>query len=227
MLFIVDSVLESSIRFFHGWIIILSALILLIITYICKSKRGVWLSKKRGKGTDRDLEKENRELIRLSQKLQESNLIKEKYIVYFMNLCSEYVYHLEDYQKTVVNKVAANRIDELRRITSSYSEKTGIQKELFAHFDQAFLELYPDFVSSINTLLKKESRFVVKNGELNTELRIFALIRLGTTDSEKIASFLHCSIQTVRNYRSKIKHNCMDGSSEGIEEWVKKIGDIH
>ena len=57
-------------------------------------------------------------------------------------------------------------------------EEHQIQKELFAHFDQAFLELYPDFVSSINTLLKKESCFVVKNGEWNTELRIFALIRL-------------------------------------------------
>ena len=173
------------------------------------------------------LEEMNRELVQLNRKLQEANLIKEKYIGYFLHLYSQYVGELEDYQLNVANKIATNRINELQRVTSSYSEKSSKHKKLLnTHFDNAFLAIYPEFVSSINMLLTEEARFTVEEGELNTELRIFALIRLGITDAEKIASILFCSVQTVRNYRSKIKRNCVIENPEEIEEVIKKIGNI-
>jgi len=164
------------------------------------------------------------EMNRENLKLQASNRIKEKYVGHFMYLCSEYAGNLEEFRKTVANRLAAKRFDELQNLTSSYSETAGKFRELYTHFDNALLDLFPDFVSSVNELLKEEARFEVKNGVLNTELRIFALIRLGITDSEKIASALHCSVQTVRNYRSKIKRNCIAGNADGIEEQIKKIG---
>ncbi|MDH6304705.1 DNA-binding NarL/FixJ family response regulator [Parabacteroides sp. PF5-5] len=97
-------------------------------------------------------------------------------------------------------------------------------KELYNDFDKAFLSIYPGFVSAINELLLEEYRFDNKREELlNTELRIFALIRLGISDSNKIASFLRCSVQTVYNYRSKIKRACINEATD-IEDQIKKIG---
>ena len=183
-----------------------------------------------GKGlndVNNHLEDANRELVQLNRKLQEANHIKEKYIGYFLHLYSQYVSELEDYQINVANKIATNRINELQRVTSSVSEKSSKhKKQLYTHFDSAFLAIFPDFVSSINKFLTEDARFTVEDGELNTELRIFALIRLGITDSEKIASILFCSVQTVRNYRSKIKRNCVIENPDEIEEVIKKIGNI-
>lgn len=82
---------------------------------------------------------------------------------------------------------------------------TGL-KELYANFDTAFLHLFPDFVERFNELLKPEERIVLRKGELlNTELRIFALIRLGIEDSSQIAEFLRYSVNTIYNYRAKVK----------------------
>jgi hypothetical protein len=176
---------------------------------------------------NKNFEKLNNNLNRLNHELSEANHIKEEYIGYFLDLCSEYIGNLEEYRKTVCNKIAAKRFDELLRSTNTSSDKANEIKELYANFDSAFLNIYPEFVSSINKLLVKEARFETKKGDLlNTELRIFALIRLGITDSTKIATFLRCSVQTVYNYRSKIKRSSLDELKD-IEEQIKKIGVPH
>jgi len=93
-------------------------------------------------------------------------------------------------------------------------------------FDNAFLQLYPNFVEEFNSLLKPSSRIELKKGErLNTELRIFALIRLGITDSSRIASLLRYSVNTIYNYRARIKNNAA-GSRDDFEEAIKTIGVI-
>jgi tetratricopeptide (TPR) repeat protein len=172
--------------------------------------------------SNRELEEMNGRLNRLNGMLAEANLIKEEYVGYFLDLCSEYIGCLENYRKSVSNKVAAKRFDDLARMTASSGKGNEI-KELYAHFDRAFLNIYPRFVASLNALLKEEDRFDTKRGDLfNTELRIFALIRLGITDSARIASFLRCSLQTVYNYRSKIKRCSLDENMD-IEEEIKKI----
>jgi hypothetical protein len=195
---------------------------LLLMVFIHKT--ALRKARKNLKNTNENFEKLNNNLNHLNNELSEANHIKEEYIGYFIDLCSEYIGNLEEYRKTVSNKIAAKRFDELLRSTNTSSDKASEIKELYVNFDKAFLNIYPEFVSSINKLLVKEASFETKKGDLlNTELRIFALIRLGITDSVKIATFLRCSVQTVYNYRSKIKRSSLDELKD-IEEEIKKIG---
>jgi hypothetical protein len=114
--------------------------------------------------------------------------------------------------------------EELARMTRDNSLKDEELKELFANFDKMFINLFPDFVDQVNSLLSKEEQIVLKKGEvLNTELRIFALIRLGIVDSLEIANFFGYSINTIYNYRTKMK-NRSRVSREDFEGRVKEIG---
>jgi hypothetical protein len=201
---------------------LLFILLLALLIYLQKQMAALKQARRKLKKNNQDLEEMNDKLNSLNRKLTEANRIKEEYVGYFLDLCSEYIGYLENYRKMVSNKVAAKRFDELARTISS-SEKGNEIKELYANFDKAFLSIYPGFVSSLNELLKEEERFEIRRGDLlNTELRIFALIRLGITDSSRIASFLRCSMQTVYNYRSKIKRSSLNDNTD-IEEQIKKI----
>ena len=96
-------------------------------------------------------------------------------------------------------------------------------KEYYRTFDTTFLGLYPDFVQQFNALLKEDARFSPKAGSLNTELRIFALIRLGVVDSRDIAAILHYSLSTIYNYKVSVKNSCL-GDRDSFEARVKMIG---
>lgn len=209
-------------------VISLLSIFLLIVLFILQRQKKVLATTKQGLDqTNSDLEEMNRRLNILNQELTDANLIKEEYISHFIDLYSEYINKLDDFRKMINNKIAAKRFDELHKLTSStHSLMNDEIKEFYAHFDKAFLNIYPGFVSSFNKMLKKEERFDIKRGELlNTELRVFALIRLGITDSAKIASFLRCSVQTVYNYRSKMKKRGLD-ENEDIEEKIRLIGSL-
>ena len=95
-------------------------------------------------------------------------------------------------------------------------------KDFYEKFDSIILHLYPDFVEHFNSLLRPEEHIEVKSGRLNTELRIHALIRMGVTDSEKIAEFLHCSLQTVYNNRSIT----LNKSSLSKEEFLPAVKEV-
>lgn len=141
-----------------------------------------------------------------------------------MDLCSSYIEKLDKYRETVKRKVMARQIDDLYKMTNS---TRAIDEELgnFLHnFDMAFLSLYPTFVEEINKLLSEKGKLIVKKGELlNTELRIFALIRLGIKDSSKIAAFLRYSPQTIYNYRTRVKNKAIIEREE-FEKWIMEIG---
>lgn len=221
----IDHLIKAVIRLkiTLGIISLLCISLILLMLHVHKQMTALKLATKGLKITNRNLEVMNVKFNSMNRELLDANLIKEEYVGYFLDLCSKYIGNLEDYRKMVTNKIAAKRFDELQRTTSSSSEKGNEIKELYNYFDKAFLKIYPGFVASLNELLKKEERFTSKHNDLlNTELRIFALIRLGITDSIKIASFLRCSVQTVYNYRSKIKHNCLDDITD-IEKEIKKI----
>lgn len=157
-------------------------------------------------------------------KLKESNRIKEEYVGQFMNLCSSYIDKLEEYRKLVNRKVSAGQIEDLFKMTKSTLLIDTELKEFYKNFDSSFLQLFPSFVEEFNELLVPEERFVMKKGELlNTEMRIFALIRLGISDSFKIAKFLRYSSQTIYNYRTKVKNKAL-GSRDDFESNVLKIG---
>lgn len=171
----------------------------------------------------RNLKGMNEELVALNQNLDEANLIKEKYVGYFMNQCAIYINKLDEYRKNVNRKIKTGQIDDLYKSSSRPFEKE--LEELYTNFDKAFLKLYPSFVEEFNALLKPEERYTLERDRLNTELRIFALIRLGITDIGQIAVFLHYSVQTIYNYKSKVKKmSAFEGNL--FEEKVKRLGSL-
>ncbi|MFV0366184.1 MAG: DUF6377 domain-containing protein [Mangrovibacterium sp.] len=149
----------------------------------------------------------NEALSNVNNDLAEANRIKEVYIAQFLDLCSNYIIKLEKYQNTLNKKAAARQLDEIYKILKSKDMINEEVKELYRTFDHVFLHLYPNFISNFNDLLLPEERFVLKDeAELNIELRIFALIRMGINDSSRIAQFMHYSPNTIYTYRSRVRN---------------------
>lgn len=177
------------------YIWLISALTLLLVAAIAY----IYRQMKRLSVARNNLEQTN-------EQLHISNHIKEEYIGRFMNLCSIYINRLDTYRRMVNKKISAGQTEELLKMVRSREVLDAGLKELYENFDTAFLNLFPDFVDKFNELLQPEERIVLRKGELlNTELRIFALIRLGIDDSSQIAEFLRYSVNTIYNYRAKVK----------------------
>ena len=166
----------------------------------------------------------NTQLQEVNDQLRESNYVKEEYIGYVFNICSTYISKLEEFRKNINRKLKVGQIEDVKAMTDSSATASNELKEFYQNFDTIFLHLYPDFVSDFNALLLPEERIELKEGELlNTELRIHALIRLGITDSVKIADFLHCSAQTVYNNRLRTRNKSIIPKEDFINA-VKKLG---
>jgi DNA-binding NarL/FixJ family response regulator len=152
------------------------------------------------------LQQLNGELNMVNSALQESNKIKEVYIAQLFNLCSEHIDKTEHLRLSIMNKLKGGLQKEVvKQLSQSTSNET--LRAFFHRFDAIFLQLFPDFIEKFNALLQPGEQLQVKDGALlSPELRIYALVRLGITDSTKIASFLHYSSQTVYNYRQKIRN---------------------
>lgn len=172
------------------------------------------------------LQEANEALSVINVKMNESNRVKEEYIGRFLSLCSLYVNKLEEQRKRVSKMVKAKQYDELYQATRTTEIKKKELDELYANFDAAFIHLFPDFVDEFNALLLPEERIVaLEHNRLNTTLRIFALIRLGIDDSNKIAEFLDYSVHTVYNYRVRMR-NAAVGDRNDFESKVKNIGHL-
>lgn len=169
------------------------------------------------------LEQLNAVLMNTNEKLRISNKTKEEYIGLFSDLCTSYIHKLDEFRVTVKRKIVSKQIDRLfARVNSTFSIEQEL-KDFFDVFDNAFLKIFPSFVDDFNLLLKPDEQLVLKNGELlNRELRIYALIRLGISDSSKIAAFLHYSPQTIYNNRTKVKNKALN--RETFENEVLHIG---
>ena len=165
------------------------------------------------------------ELHESNNQLQDSNRIKEVYIGRFLTLCSSYMKKMDTFRSAVLKKEKSGQLAEYLAPDRMRELKEKDVDELMDDFDKAFLHIIPTFIDDFNALLLPEGQIAPpkKAGRLNTELRIFALIRLGITDSSKIAEFLHYSVHTIYNYRSTVK-NAARGSREDFEDEVKKIG---
>lgn len=165
----------------------------------------------------------NTQLQEVNDQLRESNYVKEEYIGYVFNICSTYISKLEEFRKNINRKLKVGQIEDVKAMTDSSATASNELKEFYQNFDTIFLHLYPDFVGDFNALLLPEERIELKEGELlNTELRIHALIRLGITDSVKIADFLHCSAQTVYNNRLRTRNKSIIPKEDFINA-VKKL----
>ena len=171
----------------------------------------------------KELNQKNKEI---NLELKEANYVKEECLGAAFALCSTYIDHQEQFRRHVSRLVKSNSWKELREEVVENGAGAEDMKEFFKIFDTLFLNIYPDFVKDFNELLREDERIHVKPGELNTELRIYALVRLGINDSVKIASILHCSPQTVYNYRLRTRNKAA-GPRENFAETVKSLGKYH
>jgi hypothetical protein len=155
-------------------------------------------------------------------KLNEADQIKEEYIGYYFNLISEYINKLEKFKRSVDNKLTTKRFDDIRIVVNNIN-LTKEREELFINFDKAFLKIFPNFVFNFNSLFDEEHQVkLLPNQLLNTDLRIFALIRLGINDTEKIANILEYSVNTIYNYKARIKSKS-NVSNEEFEHAIMAI----
>lgn len=217
------------------WIVLLVLLVLGLLFYVNKQRQRIAAALHKQKLTNRELQNANERLERAVQQLNaaneslnqvnedlnESNKMKEVYIGRFLRLCAVYVDKIETMRKRVIKLVKARELTKLLTMMQTDHEYVG---ELYDHFDSAFLKLFPNFVEEFNALLKPEERIVLEDDrKLSTTIRIFALIRLGIEDSSKIAEFLHYSVNTIYNYRAKVKNGVLCDREE-FENKVKMIG---
>ena len=224
---------KNQLQLYLILISILSAFLILAVIYVYKQMKKVSRIREVLSVTNKKLVRLNEDMSITNDQLQErnaqlsdSNHIKEEYIAHFFDLCSTYINKLEEYRKTLNKKAASKQMDELFKMLRSTTVIENELEELYRTFDNIFLNLYPTFVEEFNALLINEEQVVLKPGELlNTELRIFALIRLGITDSVKIAAFLRYSLSTIYNYRTKGRNKAAVSRDE-FEKMVMKIGSI-
>lgn len=217
--------LEYSLLF----ISVLAVFLLIAIYTVYKQVKKVSVAKDKLKiandkllDVNQKLNKSNEELKNLYLELSEVDKIKEHYIGNFLNLYSEYITKLDVYRKLVSKYVNANQMNALLKLSKS---KQLIDEELQIfnkNFDSSFLHIHPNFVNDVNSLLKPEKQIVLTDQTiLNTELRILALIKLGITNSSRIAKILRYSVNTIYNYRASINKSAID--KENFEKMIKSV----
>lgn len=165
----------------------------------------------------------NAQLKEVNSRLRDSNFVKEEIIGYVFSVCSQYISKQEDFRKRILRQLKTGQSAEALKTVEKPLQQNEL-KEFYNTFDQVFLNIYPDFVQDFNNLLRPEERIAVKEGELlNTELRIYALVRLGINDSVKISEFLHCSAQTVYNNRLRCRNKAIIPKEE-FARTVQSLG---
>lgn len=193
-------------------LVVLSALVIIVFALFQNNR------KKAAK-----LEKASKQLAVLNSQLSLSNKIKEGYIFRYMILSLRYMKQSQqdrkDYKRTLRDKGPDELYKVLKQIDRDYSS----EKDFYKFFDEAFLNIFPDFVSDVNRLLKPSERFDASANSLTTEVRILAVIRLGITNSPDIAKFLNCALPTVYTYRAKLRNAALCSKDE-FEARVAQLG---
>lgn len=225
MLPVIDSAYDASQQQMQNrlkWLLLtaitLALILAVLILFILKQMRRIHQANSTIKKRNDELSKissqlsvTNKELAAANDSLLQSDSIKEQYASLFMQFSSLTIRNLENYHQKLHNLVVKGNTRELVKKIETEDVADQILKDFYKKFDDAILNIYPDFVEKVNTLLQPDQQLIPKSGaKLNTELRILALIRLGVTDSEKIAEFLRCSLTTIYTYRSKIRKRAIE-----------------
>ncbi|MDB5109995.1 MAG: hypothetical protein JWR67_1109 [Mucilaginibacter sp.] len=151
----------------------------------------------------------NQYLDKINKNLLEDAHIKEEYIGYFFNIISGYILKLEKIKRNTERKIKTKNYEELLHLVNEIDIKQE-RHNLFYTFDNIFLKLFPNFITSFNALLKPEDQMWPKANEvLNTNLRIFALMRLGIKDNQTIANILENTVSTIYTYKNRIKSKAL------------------
>ena len=178
------------------------------------------------KDSNNELKDSNKALRNSNDELENTNTKRELMANAFIMLCYQYIERLDSQRKLVIRKIRANQQNELLSILSSSKRGTEESQSFFSQFDKIFLSLYPSFVNELNSLLIPEAQIELKeDNELSPSLRVAALVRLGVTESPKIAGILSYSLQTIYNYRSTLKNSAID--KEHFEENLQKLCSVY
>ena len=210
---------------------LLAALFLAILFYsnsqrkkLARARNELSMSNQQLGQLNQQLSELNAQLGDTNIRLNESNRVKDEYVGRFIHLCSFYIDRLDEMRKRVNKMVKGKDLAALDKFTEGNELRDQNLNELYEMFDSTFLHLFPNFVADFNALLQPERRITLDDPRtLNTDLRIFALIRLGIEDSSRIAEFLHYSVNTIYNYRAKVKNGALT-DRDSFEARVKAIG---
>ena len=187
----------------------LTIVVLKQVKRIKKSQELISAAHARQQEINGKLEIANHSLAEVNEKLEEVNKIKEEYIGYFFNMDSEFFTRLEKLKKTLEQKLNERKYDDIRFIVNNIDSKKE-KEDLLTNFDKVFLKLFPNFIPVFNGLFPPDDHIRVTENSLTTEHRIYALIRMGITDSEKIAQILDYSVKTIYAYKTRIKNRSID-----------------
>lgn len=211
------------------FVIVVSALLvflLLAIGRVYRQMKKLTLARKELSLVNDKLSELNDMLLKNNNSLTEANIIKEEYIVKYMDQCSLYIDKMDEYRRNLHKTATTGKLEDLILKVKSKDFIEDVIHEFYQNFDRTFVQLFPGFVEELNLLLMPEERIHLKPGQLlNLELRIYALIRLGINDSVKIAAFLRCSTNTIYNYRTRNRNNAL-GDRDSFEDNVTQIGAI-
>ena len=178
------------------------------------------------KDSNNELKDSNKALRNSNDELENTNTKRELMANAFIMLCYQYIERLESQRKLVIRKIRANQQNELLSILSSSKLSTEENQNFLSQFDKIFLSLYPSFINELNSLLIPEAQIELKeDNKLTPSLRVAALVRLGVTESPKIAGILSYSLQTIYNYRSTLKNSAID--KENFEENLQKLCSVY
>ncbi len=207
---------NKQLHLYLATIVIIVIILIIAIAIIIEQKRKI-------RNRNVTLSTFNDQLKVFNKQLQETNRSREQYVNLFLNLCAGYIDKYNRMQLTVTSKVKAGQYNELQKLLQANSRPSEAElREVFFNFDTAFLRLYPDFIKNVNTLLQPDKAICPKSSELlNANLRILALIRMGITDSTKIATLLFYSQQTIFNRRTEMRNRAINRDS-----FEKEIMDI-
>lgn len=180
-------------------------------------KQNKWLARSR-----REVKSQNLKLTELNEKLIATNHRRETYMRLFMDISAVYIRKLIEYRKLVGRKIKANQTADLLKTINSYKLAEEEATTFYTRFDRAFIELYPSFVEELNHLLLPDAKIELPSpNSLTTEVRIFALMRLGVTDSQEIATLLFYSTQTIYNYKSAMRTRAIN--RETFDEDINRL----
>ena len=178
------------------------------------------------KGSNNALKDSNKALQDSNDEFEYTNAKRESMANAFIMLCYQYIERLKNQRKLVIRKIKTNQQNELLSTLSSSRQSAEESQNFFSQFDKIFLSLYPSFVNELNSLLIPEAQIELKeDNELTPSLRVAALVRLGVTESPKIAGILSYSLQTIYNYRSTLKNSAID--KEHFEENLQKLCSVY
>lgn len=202
------NIIESQRKSLKTYAIIMTLLAVVVIGFAVANFRQLGKLRKAGRlifATNKELRERNEELRQLNHGLNEANKIKDEYIGFYFHNSSQYIDKIEVLKKRIENLLDTKQYGAAQKLVDSVNIKNE-RNELLKGFDTVFLRLFPNFITQFNALFEEEERVKLPEDQLlTTELRIFALIRLGIDDSEQISRMLGYSINTIYSYKTRVK----------------------